>query len=405
MTRVRSGVIRIGAGAAVGQAVALAVSPWLARQYDPVDFAVLGIVTALASILSAVVTLRLDLAAMVPDSESEAWIVRDAAVLSSVSIGMVAVLPLALVATPLAAALGVPQAAGLLWTVGPIAAVIGWFQADNVILARRSDHNRLAVRQALQSVLQVGIQLLTSAWGAAGLVLGFGSGRALSLSLWPRKPTAGRTSVKQVAAAVRRYRRFPLISTWSGLLNATGQMAMLLVIGAAFGSQVSGQFAFTFRIVTAPVALITLAFSQVFIGEVKARPGGARDVARETSRRLLLVGTAPVLLVCAVAPFAFPLIFGSTWTQAGWMALAMAPMLAAQVVVSPVSQALNIEERQKEMLAWDVLRVVLVTAAPLLLAAAGVAPVPTIALTSVAIAIAYLGLYLIIVRRPGEVVV
>jgi O-antigen/teichoic acid export membrane protein len=55
----------------------------------------------------------------------------------------------------------------------------------------------------------------------------------------------------------------------------------------------------------------------------------------------------------------FPLLFGSDWTRAGWVFVALAPMLAAGLVVSPLSRVLIITDRMHWKLGVDLLFLVL----------------------------------------------
>jgi O-antigen/teichoic acid export membrane protein len=259
---------------------------------------------------------------------------------------------------------------------------------------------------------QVAISLVATATGVWGMVLGFGLGR-ISGALWrPKWPSAAHFVRARAWQLLVRYRRFPLVSTWSALASAVGQMSLVLVVGAGYGESAAGQFALTFRVLGAPVALLTFAFAQVFLGRVTGlaslRDDPAlynREVRRavlDTSGKLIVVGSAPIALLCLVSPWLFPRLFGPEWTQAGELALALGPMLVTQVVVSPVSQVLNIREQQGRLLAWDVSRVVVILGLPLILAAAGVSLVPAIGATSVLVAVAYAILWLLVARVPRD---
>jgi len=366
MTTVPSGVVRIGGAAAVAQAVALAASPILTRLYSPTDYAVLGVVTSISAIVAIFVTLRMDVAAMVPESETDAWLLRTIAVAASLPIGLLFAVPLAVFATSLSSALGVPSAAPYLWWCGPIAAVIGWYASDGVILARRSEHSRIAVRQVAQAIGQVVLSLALFPLGALGLVAGFGFGRLGAVLGRPRRPQGVTYSLHGMLALLSRYKRFTLVSTWSGVASVAGQTVLVLIVGIAFGQADAGQFTLAFRIMAAPVGLLSLAFSQVFIGEMTKRlasDGHVEAVVRRNVKQLLLVGGVPVLALGLVAPWGFPLV-------------------VAQVVVSPVSQVLNVFERQWLLLTWDASRVVLIAALPAVMAHGGWQAVPTIAATA-----------------------
>jgi O-antigen/teichoic acid export membrane protein len=178
-------------------------------------------------------------------------------------------------------------------------------------------------------------------------------------------------------------------------------MVPLLVIGALYGAADSGQFAFTFRVMLAPVALVSLAYSQVFIGRITASRSSLGPVARSTARRLTIIGALPVAALGLLGPWLFPLLFGSTWSVAGWMALLLTPMLMAQVVVSPVSQVVNVCERQDLMLVWDVARLIVMIVVPVAAAALSSSALVGVAAMSFTGLLCYGVLWLLVLRVAG----
>lgn len=75
--------------------------------------------------------------------------------------------------------------------------------------------------------------------------------------------------------------------------------------------------------------------------------------------KLLLVGFPPILLAAALSPWLFPLAFGSQWERAGFIVTWIAPLMLAQIVVSPVSMALHTTDNQAAALLLQVLGAVL----------------------------------------------
>ena len=61
---------------------------------------------------------------------------------------------------------------------------------------------------------------------------------------------------------------------------------------------------------------------------------------------MALLGLGPTLAIVVVAPFAFGLVFGSAWAEAGLYAAILAPMQYLQMITSPLSGILTVLERQ-----------------------------------------------------------
>jgi O-antigen/teichoic acid export membrane protein len=63
-------------------------------------------------------------------------------------------------------------------------------------------------------------------------------------------------------------------------------------------------------------------------------------------------------------PWAFGWVFGGQWERAGSYAQLLAVAFLAQFVASPVTNVLNLVERQGLALIWEVVRLVLVVGVP-----------------------------------------
>jgi O-antigen/teichoic acid export membrane protein len=171
-----------------------------------------------------------------------------------------------------------------------------------------------------------------------------------------------------MAGALRRFRRFPLVTTWSGLMNVAGQYAPFFVFALLYTEQQTGWLAFTARVLALPVTVIGQAVAQVFIGRgANAQRGATGDLPRLTGlavKRLAMVGVLPAVALAVLAPWAFELIFGSNWHRAGQYAQVMAVAFLAQFVAGPIANVFNLLERQGVALLSDSVRLVLVVAAP-----------------------------------------
>ena len=110
------------------------------------------------------------------------------------------------------------------------------------------------------------------------------------------------------------------------------------------------------RLLSAPMALLGGAVSQVYLSEAanKHQIGELEEFTRKIVLQLAKVGLMPILLVAIGAPFLVPLIFGAEWTRVGLLISWMAPWFLMQFIASPVSMSLHIIGKQKEALILQV---------------------------------------------------
>jgi O-antigen/teichoic acid export membrane protein len=82
--------------------------------------------------------------------------------------------------------------------------------------------------------------------------------------------------------------------------------------------------------------------------------------------KLFLVGIIPVGILYFAGERIFGLVFGNDWQETGAIIRVLSLMFLIQFIVSPMSQTLNILNKQDLQLVWDILRLIL-TVLPFLL--------------------------------------
>lgn len=382
------------AGTGAGQVAVLAAAPVLSRLYSPEQFGAYGAFLAVLMMVVAVAGLRYEVAVQIPTSDAVA--VRLAVV------GLGAVVATAAIASVVAVLVAWSPGGLATGTAAPLLAVgvlgLGGYQVLAAWSIRNRTYRLLAISRGARSLAQVALQVALGllGWNASGLVAGqVGGGFAgiarMGRSLWVAVRAIEVAPRALLAAAVAHW-RFPVYSTPSGLLNSAGNQVPLLVVLAAFGPEVAGGFAFAQRVVAAPVVVVGQAIAQVFVGEfgtrVRARSPSSLRLYTRTLLRLFAVGLVPVAFLAVAAPPAFAWVFGPEWTEAGRFVRVLTPMLLVQFAVFPVSSVLNLLERPRAQLAYDVVRLVAGVGSMAVVAAFGWTATATIATYAVGMALA-----------------
>ena len=103
-----------------------------------------------------------------------------------------------------------------------------------------------------------------------GFIIGQSSGTLLLLRrcVLARRRWLRGISWPGIAAAARRYARFPLFASWSRLLEAAGSgMVLFLIFSACYSSRVAGFMFLSERMIWRPLLLVSSSLLQVFTGE------------------------------------------------------------------------------------------------------------------------------------------
>jgi O-antigen/teichoic acid export membrane protein len=390
---------------AISRGLVAAVSPILTRLYTAEDFGVLAVFTAILSICVAAVALRYDLAIPLPEKD------QDAANLLASAGSLVLITSCVLgggfwlFRHPVSATLGAPAFAEYMWLLPLGLAGRGLYEVLNYWAVRVKGYGVLARTRIMQGVgaagTQVGIGALVS--GPIGLLVGKILGHTAgigSLALLVRKARdawAG-VSPQRMFQQMKRYRRFAFIAVPGQLFNNAGLHAPALLLSTFFGATVTGWFALAERVLNAPITLVSKAVQQVYFGEaseqVRTQPGTMLQLFDRVSGRLFLLGIGPALGTFFLGPPLFDFVFGEDWRTAGQYIRILSPMLLVRFVASPLSQTLNILERQGLMFVWEALRLSLVVAAFVGGYLAGLSDTQTMIAYSSVATFSYAGMYL-----------
>ena len=403
-------VVVLAGGTAFGYGVAFIASPLLTRLYSPGQFGVLTVYMSVLGILGNVISLRYPLA--IPLAEDD----ESAMSLLLLSLGISVVLSVSLyflqlgLSNKIITLLGLNDISSYLWLVPVGVLGIGVYQSLSYWAVRKGDFGRISRTKLVQTIGMVAIQLIFGVFkpGAFGLLVGDVFGRvggsgSLAMHTFTRQGKSLRqAALNKMVKSAKRYRRFPLISTSSVLMNSAGLQIAPLLLATLYGAKTAGLFALSQRIIGIPMILIGQAVGQVFFNEfAKKKYTGQRPLKslyQKTARKLALLGALPIFFLAIGGSKAFGIIFGGGWRDAGTYTQILAVMYIAQFVVVPLSQTLNILERQGLQFLWDSMRLVLVILAIYLPYRLKMSPFFAISLYSFMMFLCYLALYTLSIR-------
>lgn len=353
--------LRLGAGLAGSQALLLAATPLWSRQFAAADFAILGLWSAVAAVVSVLVSLRYETQLMLPACE------REAAALYRLTAGVIAGVAGLLLLFSLAWSLAAPaawqQAVGLaaLGLYLPLAVLAGaasaWMGLGLNWLNRRQAYaaiNRARLSMALTVVvlacLAGALSFEAGLWLAHGIGAAVGAlitAAALRGSVAASLAAASGAPAPQLAddwrAVARRHRDAPLFLWPAALMDILTQQLPVLLALNWFGTTAAGQFTLAWRSLALPLFMASAAIGAVFFQRF-ARLADQPLVARQLLLRVWRWGgLGAVLLSLLMAWLAVPLfvfVFGPAWREAGVMAAWMSPMLALMALSSATSGSL-----------------------------------------------------------------
>lgn len=346
------------AGGTVGaQLLLLIAAPLLTRLYTPGDFGVLAVYASLLGLISVVASLRYELAIPLPDNDEEAANVTALCLLIVSGITVVTALFVFFLGDKTAGLLGAVQLSPYLWLLPVGVFATSTYTIFNYWALRQKSFPAIAKTKLRQAFTTLAIQIGGFQFGApvllAGQVAGHGAG-TLGLAMPALDSVAFKSVCRSgVSKAARRYRRFPIYSTWEGLANAASLQLAPLVFSAGFGAASVGLYALAHRVLTLPLSLVGYAIGQAFFAHAPEahRSGELGASVTQFCGTLAKLGAPPLVLLVLFGPDLFAFAFGSEWREAGYFAAWMAPWLYLQLIYSPVSTVFSITESQGQAFA------------------------------------------------------
>ena len=347
----------------LAQLIALAASPLLSRLYTPENFGVFALYLSAVTLLAILATGRYELAIVLPEDDDDARHLFALALFVSLVVTAATLLAVLLWGDGLAARAGHAELSHWLYLLPLSVGLTALVNTLSCWANRQKQYPQLALSRVVQTgasaAVNVGLGL--GGWATSGLLLGSTLAQAVAAAMLA-VPTRGalraplRLERVRLRRLMRRYINFPRVNLPHALLDALQASALLGLMGAAFGSQVLGGYAFALRIARIPLAMLGASVGQVFqqrAAQIFNEGGDLAALARRTTLRLAWFALPFVALMLA-APALFGWAFGPIWREAGVYALILTPWMVLNFLSSPLSQLPLVVGRQGQALAFGV---------------------------------------------------
>lgn len=359
------------AGNGLGQIVTFFALPLLSRLYSPDQYGLLTLALSIVGLTGPMALFGMHSAIVVPRRDSDVAPLAAVGLFSLVLTGTIlgaivyfwsplfvsdeSIRPFLAIALPV---LVVVAGAGTL--LGPLA-------------VRSGEYGSIGRRNSLVSISITVSQLALS--GTAGLlwfnglisgnIVGFFIGILLFVHFARRY--ARKVTVVECFKAVKEYWRFPVVFAPMTTLTQLSQQAPIFFVIYWFGTAEGGQVGMAERMVTVPLALLGLAGSTVFIGElshaVRNGNGGLTKIFLTTSKWLSLLGLLLMLALMFLSTVLIPVFLGEEWEVAAKVAQLMAVVAATRIVTIPIRELFGLLKHARLVAYAELIRVALVLVA------------------------------------------
>lgn len=337
-------------GTTIAQVLPLLFAPLISRLFGTDDFSVYGVFVSIYSILGTVITLRYDLAVMLPREEEKAKHVV-ALCLSSAFILTIFFFGLTLIfRNPISQLFNLGSNAGWLLLV-PVAAF--FLGTNNVLITwynRQKQYKTIAANRIGRNTLLTGSNI---GFGFAGLtstglifsqLISDGIAALYYLAVFFKRALHGNIHFKrsEIRAVAKEYKDFPKFTLPATFVDSFSAQLPILLIAALYSQTLSGSYFFAYRILALPIAIIGAAFAQTFyqkfvshiqLSDYKA----ALAFIRRSWLLLASIITLPAIIIFLWGEPLFIFIFGSEWAESGKISTILIFYILFAFISSPTS--------------------------------------------------------------------
>lgn len=355
-------VLKLVSGATVAQAIPIALSPLLTRLYSPEEFGVFALYFAIVSLFGTISNGRFELAVALPATEGDALDIAALAVVVSIGLAGLLLLIVLLFASSIAELLGEPALAPWLYLVPFAVAAFGVSNALTYLCNRWKAFGVTAHVQVSRSIVLATVQLVLGfLWaGAAGLIVG----HVISMiagAFWYARATRQRAEIvfrlRQMREMAWRFADFPRFSMPAALANTLAHQSTSFLISMLYSTASLGYYSLIQRVLDVPSSLIGVASGHVLYqqaGEERRKHGTAVNAFEQALLKLMVIGLPTFIALFFIVEDLFAFAFGEPWRVAGVYARILTPLFAIRFLFGSVSNIINVFEKQRIALAWQV---------------------------------------------------
>ena len=355
-------------GSTVAQAIPVLIAPLLSRLYQPDHFAELALFVSSYTILSLAAGLRYDMAIMLPKTHREAVTLFFSANLFTFGFALLSALFIFLFNAWIIDVFKLEGGADWLYLIPAALVVKNLVQSAFLLNNRLKKFKRVAKSKVYQTIISSAVTL---GLGAAGWASGFSlmigklSGllqNAFYLIFRLRGEfRKHRYTFNEARKLIHTYRFFPLFSVPNGFLNTLSVQLPSYLLLAYFDKNIAGLYAFSYRLIIAPLNLIAQSIRDVYFQRLSERfHNGSltRKLLRTNYLKVLKLSVGPFILAFWAAPYLFGPLFGAKWADAGFYVRIITPWLFMTFMNMPLTTLPAILNKQHILLVYNIFLVV-----------------------------------------------
>ena len=341
---------------AAGQLMFVLAMPLLSRLFTPADFGLFTVYLSIVNIFGPIIGLKFESGLYAANTHEQARSMLGLAIatMSLVALSIASFFPL--VDGHLSGTFGAAIAKiGFLLPIGIF--LSGMWSTTSAWAIKSGAISTLSIARFLQPALMTALQLAAGLAHLPGITMViahlvshatygvFILARSLNKDDWKHLFSL---SIPLLLKHAREQIKFPLFTMPAQVSMLMGSNLPPILIGLIFGMDKAGYCGIAYRLVTAPISIVSLPLGHVFTSEV------SRDRSLSHLQRLgtrifiasLFIVVVPMLIGGIIAPHVAGHLLGSRWAATGEVIFAFSIFGAVQAITTPFTEITSIYRLQ-----------------------------------------------------------
>lgn len=353
-------------GSSIAQIVPLLATIVLTRIFTKEQFGIFFIYSSLCMVLSMFISLKLELAIVLPSKRSDGKVLFFSSLLTSLILSLVLFVVILFFFDPITKLLGDKDIGGFLYLLPISLLFLGIIQSCSYWFNRNNKYKSISITKIIKSTTSSIMQISFGFFSFLnfGLIFGllFGQLASAIYSLYiSAKGKINKTkdfTFQKMFNLINKYKDIPIFNTSVAVSNSLSNHLPIFLLTSFYSLEMTAFYGLANRIIATPMGLISQSVGQVLYNEASKKYNNGqnlRSLVSSTYKKLIKLAVIPFIILLLIAPWLFSLLFGIEWKLAGTFTQIIVPWLFLMFLNSPMSYIITILNKQKQLLVYDIL--------------------------------------------------
>jgi O-antigen/teichoic acid export membrane protein len=374
-------ILVLMSGTTTAQIISLLVTPILTRLFSPEEFGNYALFITITSILSILISLRYELAIMLPKEEKDARSIVKLSLIISLIISSFLIIIIFVFNKQISILLSLEALHNWLYAVPVLLLSMGIYQIFNNYNNRINNYKDISKGIVLLSASSSSMNLIFgfAKSGSNGLIGGYSISQLLAALFISKKHIKSIITDKSITCSemmkqVKIYNKFPIFDLPNAISYSFSSKGLVFVIVNNFGELIIGFYTMTERLLIIPFSFFTNAFSQAYFEKIsKLSHVSLKHIGVDVNKTIdKLIGLLiiPFGMIILLSKPMIPIILGREWALMYPYVYILAPIVFLTLILSPLSHIFKIINKQQIALVLNIsnfgIRIGVLVVAPIL---------------------------------------